>query len=96
MDALAPHEAGCLLQIRVMPRAQPAGLAGFREGRLLVRVGAAPVEGEANRAVLKLLAKHCGVAPSALSVLRGEQARNKTILIKGRTPAELASALEAG
>jgi uncharacterized protein (TIGR00251 family) len=96
MDALSPHPDGCLLEVRVMPRSQPAGVGGLRDGRLLVRVGAAPVDGEANREVLKLLAKRCGVAPSALSVLRGETARNKTILVAGRTSDDLAAALERG
>jgi len=96
MEALTPHQDGCLVEVRVMPRSQPAGLGGLRDGRLLIRVGSAPVDGEANREVLKLLAKRCGVAPSALTVVRGETARNKTILVAGRTTKDLAAALERG
>jgi len=96
MEALSAHPEGCLIEVRVMPRAQPSGVGGLRQGRVVVRVGAAPVDGEANREVLKLLAKRCGVAPSALVVVRGDAARNKTILVGGRTPAQVAAALERG
>jgi uncharacterized protein YggU (UPF0235/DUF167 family) len=40
---------------------------------------ASPTDGEANRAVLRVLAKALGVAPTTLSIARGESSREKVI-----------------
>ena len=71
------------LQVRVQPRARRDEVAGEREGRLLVRVTAAPVEGKANEAVRRLLAKRLGVAPGRVAVRRGQAGRDKLIEVEG-------------
>jgi uncharacterized protein (TIGR00251 family) len=48
---------------------------------LKVRVRARPVEGEANEALVKLLARALGVPKSAVSVQRGGQSRTKILEI---------------
>jgi uncharacterized protein (TIGR00251 family) len=48
-----------------------------------VRVTAPPVDGRANAALCKLLARHYGVAPSKVSVVRGETSRDKLVRIDG-------------
>ena len=65
------------------------GWAGDAEGRpyLKARVAAPPVGGEANAALIKLIAK--GVAKSAVTVAAGETARVKTREIEGITDDEL-------
>ncbi|MEL6436472.1 MAG: DUF167 domain-containing protein [Pseudomonadota bacterium] len=47
--------------------------------RLAVKVRAAPEDGAANKAVIKLLAKEFGIAKSALAIRRGETSRMKTV-----------------
>ncbi len=69
--------------MRVIPRARRDELAGMREGRLLVRVSAPPVDGKANAAVCALLAKAAGVPKGAVRVVRGETARDKRVEIAG-------------
>jgi uncharacterized protein YggU (UPF0235/DUF167 family) len=49
------------------------------EGRLLVRVRAKPQDGAANEAVLALLARALGTAPSRLHLLRGATGREKLV-----------------
>jgi uncharacterized protein (TIGR00251 family) len=71
------------IAVRVQPRARRNELAGERGGALLVRVTAPPVEGRANDAVRKLLAKQLGVAPGRVAVVRGESGRNKLVEIEG-------------
>ena len=71
------------LDVRVIPRASRDGLAGMRDGRLLVRVSAPPLDGRANAAVCALLAKAAGVPKSAVSVVRGETSRDKRLRIEG-------------
>jgi uncharacterized protein len=71
------------ITVRVQPRAGRNEIAGERDGALLVRVTAPPVEGKANAAVRKLLAKRLGVAPGRISVVRGASSRDKVIEIEG-------------
>jgi uncharacterized protein len=71
------------IAIRVQPRAARDEIAGERDGALLVRVTAPPVDGKANEAACKLLAKRLGVAPSRVSVVRGGSARDKVVEVEG-------------
>jgi hypothetical protein len=72
---------GTRLEIRVMPRAPRQKLDGIRDGRLIVRVTAAPVDDAANDAVITLLAKTLELPRSALRITAGQTRRNKTIEI---------------
>ena len=67
----------------MQPRGRRDEIAGERDGRIVVRVTAPPVEGRANEALRKLLAKRLGVPKSAVSVIRGERSRDKTVRIEG-------------
>lgn len=71
------------IAVRVQPRARRNELAGERNGALVVRVTAPPVEGRANDAVRKLLAKRLGIAPGRVSVVRGESGRDKLVEVEG-------------
>ena len=48
---------------------------------LRIYVTAAPTDGKANAAILKLLAKSLGLAPSRLALIRGAQSREKTFRV---------------
>ncbi|MEV8466129.1 DUF167 domain-containing protein [Fluviibacterium sp. DFM31] len=63
-------------QVRVTPRASRARVEETAEG-LRVYVTVAPENGKANAAVRKLLAKHLGVAPGRLDLVRGAKSRDK-------------------
>jgi uncharacterized protein (TIGR00251 family) len=71
------------IDIRVMPRASKNGIDGLRDGRILVRVTAAPVEGAANDAVIATVAAALDLPRRAVQVVRGETSRNKTLEIIG-------------
>jgi uncharacterized protein (TIGR00251 family) len=58
---------------------------GWREGALVIRLAAPPVEGAANRACLKFLAEILDVAPSRLSLDSGEKSREKRFRVAGLT-----------
>lgn len=70
------------IRVRVTPRASRDGLA-WRDGVLLVRVAAPPVEGKANDAVARLLAKALAVPKSAVGVVSGASARAKLVEVAG-------------
>jgi uncharacterized protein len=71
------------LTVRVQPRSRTNALAGLRDGVLIVRVTAPPLDGRANDAVCELLAAVLGVRRSSLTILRGERARDKVMAIAG-------------
>ncbi len=79
--------------MRLQPRASRDEIAGERDGRILVRVTAAPLEGRANAALVKLIAKRAGVPKRAVSVVRGERTRDKLVRVHGVGDAELRRAL---
>ena len=79
--------------MRVQPRARRDELVGWRDDVLVVRVQAPPVDGRANRALCRLIARCAGVPPSRVSVVRGESARDKLVQVEGVDPAALRAAL---
>ncbi len=78
---------GLTLRVRVQPRASRDGLSGERQGALVVRLTAPPLEGRANEALTRLLAAALGVPPSAVRVLRGETGRDKLVAVAGLSAA---------
>ena len=71
------------LEIRVIPRAGRSGIAGLRDGALLVRLAAAPVDGAANDELIALLAKALRVPRRDITIVSGERSRTKRLRIAG-------------
>ena len=71
------------IDVRVVPRSSQEKVEPEPEGSLKVWVRAAPTDGQANEAVVRLLAKRLGVPPSQIEVVRGHSARQKRIRIEG-------------
>ncbi len=85
---------GLTLRVRVQPRASKDALGGEREGALVVRLTAPPVEGAANEALARFLGRTLGVAPSAVRVVRGTSGRNKLVSVAGIDAAAARERLE--
>ncbi|GBC92234.1 hypothetical protein HRbin15_00699 [bacterium HR15] len=71
-----------IITVKVIPRASQNRLELQPDGSFVARVTAPPVEGEANRAVIQLLADYFGVAPSRIALVTGAKARLKRFQIK--------------
>jgi uncharacterized protein (TIGR00251 family) len=71
------------LEIRVIPRAGRSGFAGLRDGALLVKLAAAPVDGAANDELIALLANALRVPKRDIAIVSGERSRTKRIRIAG-------------
>jgi uncharacterized protein YggU (UPF0235/DUF167 family) len=84
-----------LLSIRVTPRAARERLAAGPDGGYVAHVTAPPVEGAANDALCRLVAKAAGVAPSRVSVVRGQRGRQKVVRVDGVEEADLLARLGA-
>jgi uncharacterized protein (TIGR00251 family) len=81
------------LSVRVVPRSSREGVAGFEGGVVRIRLNAPPVEGRANEALLKFLAKSLGVSRARVALVSGETGRNKIVRIAGITRTEALDAL---
>jgi uncharacterized protein len=81
------------LTVRLQPRARRNAIVEERDGVLRVTVAAAPVDGQANAALCKLIAKRAGVARGRVSVVRGERSRDKVVRVDGLGTAEVRAAL---
>jgi uncharacterized protein (TIGR00251 family) len=73
-----------VIAIKVTPRSARPGIGGWRSGadgreELEVRVSAAPADGEANAAVIKLLSRELRIPKSAIAIVSGETSRHKRI-----------------
>ncbi|MDP6582516.1 MAG: DUF167 domain-containing protein [Vicinamibacterales bacterium] len=84
---------GVVVLVRVIPRSSRTRVAEIREGRLLVRLTAPPVDGAANEALVRVLAKTLEVPRRAVRVVSGERARHKSVLVDGLTAEEFLARL---
>jgi uncharacterized protein (TIGR00251 family) len=60
-----------------------------QEGALKIKVTAPPVEGAANEACIKLLAKELALKKSQMEISSGAKSRKKTVLVKDISKKEL-------
>jgi uncharacterized protein (TIGR00251 family) len=81
------------LSVRLQPRARRDEVVGERGGAVVIRVTAPPVDGKANEALCRLIARAAGVPPSRVSVVRGHTARLKVVRVEGLELAALRAAL---
>lgn len=90
---LRAHPEGTLLAIKVIPRASKNEIGEPLGNELKIKVTAPPVDSAANRAVIEFLADALNTSKSNITLIRGETARHKTILIKDLSPEQVANAL---
>jgi len=78
-----PTRGGIAFEIRVIPRAPRTAIDGLRDGRVLIRVTAAPVDDAANDAVVEAVARALGVPRRLVRITAGFRSRNKTVEVQG-------------
>jgi uncharacterized protein len=81
------------IAVRLTPRAHRAALEASPGGGYAARVTAPPVDGRANEALRRLVADRAGVAPSRVSIVRGERSRDKVVRVEGLDDATLRARL---
>jgi uncharacterized protein len=83
------RDGALIVDVQVVPRASRAAVGPAVGERLRVAVTAPPVDGAANAAVIDALASAFGVRRAAVSIVRGETGRRKTVRIEGGSAATL-------
>jgi uncharacterized protein (TIGR00251 family) len=74
---------GIVIDVRVIPRAGRSGVAGTRDGALLVRLNAPPVDGAANAELIEVIADALGVPRRSVSLVSGDRSRQKRVRVTG-------------
>jgi hypothetical protein len=85
----APAEASCRFPVRLLPRAGTTRIDGVVAGRLHARVARPPAAGEANEALVALLAEALGLPPSAVRIVAGRRSRDKVVEVPARAQERL-------
>ena len=81
MIKLAAKDGGVTFAVRVHPRASKSGVAGEIDGALKVRLAAAPVEGQANEELIRLLAELFDAPRRRIAILSGQTSKNKVVSV---------------
>ena len=79
-----------LLKVHLQPKASRNEIVGpYRDG-IKIKVTAPPIEGKANEALIRFLAKEFGISISSIEILKGLHSREKTLRISGTLDQEVA------
>jgi uncharacterized protein (TIGR00251 family) len=92
-EPIAARGNGVRLAVTVIPRSPKPGISGLRNGRLLVRVAAPPVDSAANEEVRTRLAATLRVPRGAVTLVSGHLTRHKVIDVDGVDVAAVQSRL---
>jgi len=84
---LTEKDGAVTVDVQVKPRSSRAGVGPVQGDRLCVAVNAPPVDGKANEAVVRVLAETFGVPRSAVTIVRGDTGKKKTVRLAGVTAA---------
>ena len=85
MIELREDNGDLLLPIHVHAGARRSAVGGEYDGRLRVRVTAAPEKGKANRAIVQLLAKRLGLRKRQVAIAQGHTSQEKLVRLSDLT-----------
>lgn len=81
--SIQPDQPATDLTVRLQPRARREAIIGERDGVLQIAVSAPPLDGQANEALCRLIAKRARIARSRVHVVKGRRSRVKVVRIDG-------------
>lgn len=85
---------GVRLNVKVVPGASRDRVMGALGDALKVAVSKPPSGGEANKAVVSVIAKALALKPAQVQIIAGHSNPRKQLLITGATVADLSARLE--
>jgi len=71
-----------LIKIKVVTKAKEKSVTEF-SGGLKARITAPPVDGKANKALIRLIAEYYGVKNARVSIVKGVSSKDKVIKVSG-------------
>lgn len=93
-EPAAPPAAGgdgtaSALALWIQPRAADDAVVGERDDMVAIRLQAAPVDGAANTALIRFLARRLGCSAASVRLLRGARGRRKWVGVEGLSADQL-------
>ena len=89
MIRITAQEGGVTFSVKVVPRAYRNEIAGVQGDMLRLRLTAPPVEGAANKALVKFLAGALKVPERDIEIVAGHTGRQKVVRVAGLSACEL-------
>ncbi len=93
---LRDQSDGCLLSVKLQPRASANEILEPLGNELRIKVTAPPVDAAANEALVRLLAERLNCSRGAVELVRGHTSRHKVIRLHGISVAAALQGLTAG
>ena len=86
LPGIVPDGGGVRITVQVVPRASKTEVVGaYGDDALRVRLNAPPVDGKANKELVRFFAEALGVPVRAVALVSGQTGRRKTLKIDGVT-----------
>ena len=95
MECLSDTPEGVVISVRVQPRSSRAGIDSLIGDAVKVRIRCAPVDGKANKELVETLADEFGLAKSSVVFKSGETSKQKRLLLRGISAAQVEERLKA-
>ena len=83
------EDTAITFKVLLQPRASREGIDGSRGDAVKVRVTAPPLEGKANKALKRFIAKKLRLSSSQVEIIAGQHSRKKLLRISGISKAEV-------
>lgn len=90
------HQDGVTLKVKVIPNSSKNSIGADAQDRLIAKLKAPPVEGKANKELVRFLAKKLGTPQSAITILQGKSSKEKVLLIAGMDRASVLERMGLG
>ena len=87
-------EEGCTFPAHVKPKSSRNKVIGVKEGKLLLSLKAAPVDGAANECAIEFLSGLFHKPKSMVELWKGHRSRDKIFRIRDTNAKEILSSLE--
>jgi uncharacterized protein len=84
---------GVVLTVHVQPNAARTDLVGIHGDAVKIRIAASPVDGAANRELIRFLAEEFSLPTAAIHIQSGAGGRRKRVSLKGTTAVQVAEHL---
>ena len=82
-----------IITCRIYPNSGRNLIDGVKADQLCVRLSSPPVEGKANKSLIKFFSKLLKTAQSNITIIQGQKTRVKVLAIQDITPQEVISAI---
>ena len=83
MSKKGETEKSVSIKIKVEPRSSKSGIVGLYGDALKVKLTSPPVDGKANKELVEVLAKECGIRKGDIEIVSGKSSKNKLVRIAG-------------